>query len=117
MAENKEPNTDNNIPKKPSLISRAGRWMSARKGYIAVFFSGMGIGVGLGFTHLDPIKALYLSAVINGVISVPIMALMMLIARRSEIMGSLIIKRKLQVLGWFSVICMALAVLAMFLVK
>jgi hypothetical protein len=46
MAENKEPNTDNNIPKKPSLISRAGRWMSARKGYIAVFFSGMGIGVG-----------------------------------------------------------------------
>ena len=45
MAENKEPNTDN-FPKKPPLISRTGRWMSARKGYIAVFFSGMGIGVG-----------------------------------------------------------------------
>jgi len=45
MAENKEPNTDN-FPKKPSLISRSWWWMSARRGYIAVFFSGMGIGVG-----------------------------------------------------------------------
>lgn len=45
MAENKEPNTDN-VPKKPSLISRAGRWVSARRGYIAAFFGGMGLGVG-----------------------------------------------------------------------
>lgn len=90
--------------------------LMAKRFYSIIAISTL-VGVGLGFTHLDPIKALYLSAVINGVISVPIMALMMLIARRSEIMGSLIIKRKLQVLGWFSVICMALAVLAMFLVK
>jgi hypothetical protein len=45
MAENKEPNTDN-FPKKPSLISRAGWWMSARRGYIAAFFGGMGLGIG-----------------------------------------------------------------------
>jgi hypothetical protein len=45
MAENRETTTDN-VPKKPSLISRAGWWMSARRGYIAAFFGGMGLGIG-----------------------------------------------------------------------
>ena len=45
MAENKEPNTDN-FPKKPSTIRRIGRWMSDRRGYIAAFFGGMGLGIG-----------------------------------------------------------------------
>ncbi|HEV7815113.1 MAG TPA: divalent metal cation transporter, partial [Janthinobacterium sp.] len=49
------------------------------------------IGVALCFTKIDPIKALYWSAVINGVISVPIMVVMMLMAARSDIMGRLVI--------------------------
>jgi Mn2+/Fe2+ NRAMP family transporter len=45
----------------------------------------------------------YWSAVINGVISVPrIMAVMMLMAVRPEIMGTLVITRKLRVLGWLA---------------
>jgi Mn2+/Fe2+ NRAMP family transporter len=72
------------------------------------------IGVLLCFTPLDPIKALYWSAVINGVISVPIMVVMMLMASRSEVMGQFAITARLKVLGWLGTGVMAVAVLAMF---
>jgi Mn2+/Fe2+ NRAMP family transporter len=72
------------------------------------------VGVVLGFTPIDPIKALYWSAVINGIISVPIMAVMMLMAARPDIMGRLVIKTKLKVLGWLCVGIMAMAVVVMF---
>ena len=45
------------------------------------------IGVGLNLVHLDPIKALFWSAVINGVVAVPIMVMMMLLASRKAAMG------------------------------
>jgi len=73
------------------------------------------IGVGLGFTEIDPIKALYWSAVINGVVSVPIMAVMMLMAARTDIMRQFVIGRRLKVLGWLATLMMAAAVGAMFL--
>lgn len=72
------------------------------------------IGIVLGFTSIDPIQALYWSAVINGVISVPIMVVMMLMAGSSAIMGRFVIGRRLRVLGWGATLAMALAVLAMF---
>jgi NRAMP (natural resistance-associated macrophage protein)-like metal ion transporter len=72
-------------------------------------------GVGLVFAPIDPIKALYWSAVINGVISIPIMAVMMLMASRADIMGRLVIRRRLKVLGWLCTAVMATAVAAMFL--
>jgi Mn2+/Fe2+ NRAMP family transporter len=53
--------------------------------------------------------------VINGVISVPIMAVMMLMAGRPDIMGRFTIKRQLKVLGWLATLIMALAVAAMFI--
>ncbi|NEX63122.1 NRAMP family divalent metal transporter [Noviherbaspirillum galbum] len=71
-------------------------------------------GVALGFTSIDPIKALYWSAVVNGVISVPIMVIMMLMATRVDIMGRLVIPHRLRILGWLATGVMALAVLAMF---
>jgi NRAMP (natural resistance-associated macrophage protein)-like metal ion transporter len=73
------------------------------------------IGVMLCFTPIDPIKALYWSAVINGVISVPIMAVMMLMAANSGIMGRFVIGRKLKLLGWICTGAMTLAVLTMFM--
>jgi Mn2+/Fe2+ NRAMP family transporter len=83
------------------------------------FYSIIGIstlvGVALGFTSVDPIKALYISAVVNGVISIPIMAIMMLMAVNSEVMGKLVVRRKLQILGWLTIIVMTAAVGAMFI--
>jgi NRAMP (natural resistance-associated macrophage protein)-like metal ion transporter len=79
-------------------------------GIIAVATS---IGIALGFTSIDPIKALYWSAVINGVISVPIMAVMMMMAARPKIMGKFVISKGLKMLGWLATLMMAATVVAM----
>ncbi|MGZ5819831.1 MAG: NRAMP family divalent metal transporter, partial [Burkholderiaceae bacterium] len=102
-------------------MSGAFRWknslehkpMEAKRFYGIIAVSTM-IGIALGFTSIDPIKALYWSAVINGVISVPIMAVMMLMAARREIMGRFVISKSLKTLGWLATLMMAVAVGAMF---
>lgn len=88
--------------------------MEAKQFYGIIVVSTL-IGIVLDFTPIDPIKALYWSAVTNGVISVPIMVVMMLMAVRPEIMGQFVITTKLKVLGWLATLMMALAVLAMFI--
>jgi len=90
------------------------RLMEAR-GFYAILIAATTIGVALNFTAIDPVKALIWSAVINGVISVPIMAVMMLMAARPEIMGRFTARRRLKNLGWFATGVMALAVVAMLL--
>jgi NRAMP (natural resistance-associated macrophage protein)-like metal ion transporter len=72
------------------------------------------IGVGLGFSHIDPIKALYWSAVINGVISVPIMFTMMRMVGNPKVMGGFVATKRLAVLGWIATAVMAVAVAVMF---
>jgi NRAMP (natural resistance-associated macrophage protein)-like metal ion transporter len=84
------------------------------KPFYAIIVLSTLIGVGMSFTAIDPIKALYWSAVINGVISVPIMAVMMLMAVKPEIMGQFVISKRLKLLGWLATLMMTLAVLAMF---
>ena len=81
--------------------------------YAIIALSTIG-GVILGFIGLDPIKALFWSAVVNGVISVPIMAVMMLMAVKPAIMGKLGISKRLQWLGWLCTGVMMVAVAAMF---
>jgi len=72
------------------------------------------VGLALGFTSIDPIKALFWSAVINGVTSVPIMVLMMKMASNSRIMGKFIISGRLRVVGWLATAVIAIAVVGMF---
>ena len=72
------------------------------------------IGVAFCFTPIDPMKALFWSAVINGVISVPIMVVMMLMASRTDIMGQFVISKRLRVVGWLCTSVMAVAVIGMF---
>lgn len=71
-------------------------------------------GVILCFTPLDPMKELFWSAVINGVIAVPIMVVMMLLASRKSVMGQYAIRARLTVLGWAATVVMTVAVVAMF---
>jgi NRAMP (natural resistance-associated macrophage protein)-like metal ion transporter len=87
---------------------------SMAPGFYAIIALSTLIGVGLCFTPIDPIKALFWSAVINGVISVPIMGVMMLMATRADIMGELVIGRRLKILGWLCTAVMAIVVVAMF---
>ena len=71
------------------------------------------VGMILNFTPINPIKALYWSAVINGVVAVPVMAMMMLIGARKTIMGPFTVTGWLRGVGWVSTVVMAVAVIAM----
>jgi NRAMP (natural resistance-associated macrophage protein)-like metal ion transporter len=71
------------------------------------------IGVLFNFLPIDPIRALYWSAVLNGVIAVPVMVIMMLMAARFKVMGQFAISGWLQTIGWLSTGVMALAVVGM----
>jgi NRAMP (natural resistance-associated macrophage protein)-like metal ion transporter len=80
--------------------------------YAVLAFSVL-IGIGLNFTPLDPIKALYWSAVINGVLAPPIMVLMMLLVRQKSVMGNLRVEGWLCWLGWLATAVMALSIAGM----
>jgi NRAMP (natural resistance-associated macrophage protein)-like metal ion transporter len=70
-------------------------------------------GVALNFTHLDPVRALLWSAEINGIIAVPIMIIMMILASRPDVMGDFVIRPRLRRLGWIATGVMAVTVVAM----
>jgi Mn2+/Fe2+ NRAMP family transporter len=68
--------------------------------FYAIIAIAFGVGAGLNFVHLDPIKALFWSAVINGVVAVPVMTLMMLLACRDAVMGRFVLPGPLKAVGW-----------------
>ena len=87
-------------------------WSEAKKFYAIIAVATI-VGTGLDFTPIDPMKALYWSAIVNGVVAVPIMVSMMLLAGNPQVMGPLTVKRKTRALGWGAVLVMSAAVLAM----
>jgi Mn2+/Fe2+ NRAMP family transporter len=87
--------------------------VEAREFYAIIAFATLG-GVALDFSPVDPIRALFWAAVINGVIAVPIMVVMMLLADDPKVMGSFTLTRRLKALGWLATGTMAAAVAAMF---
>ena len=85
----------------------------ARQFYGIIVLATLG-GMLLDYAPIDPIEALVLSAQINGVIAVPVMAIMMLLAQNRKIMGAYTLSTRHRVLGWGGVAIMAAAVIAMF---
>ena len=83
------------------------------KGFYLIIVAATGIGTVMGYLELDPIKALIWSAIVNGVISVPIMAALLLIGQSSKLMGENTIKKGHKILGWAATALMAVAVLVM----
>jgi Mn2+/Fe2+ NRAMP family transporter len=91
---------------------RAGLWykpMEAR-GFYFIILAATLIGAGIDFSPIDPIKALYWAAVINGIVALPIMAVVMLLAARPEAMGFHVVSPRLKLLGWVATSVMGLAV-------
>ncbi|HEU4704129.1 MAG TPA: divalent metal cation transporter [Sphingomicrobium sp.] len=84
------------------------------KAFYGTIVAATAIGALMNFTPIDPIKALYWAAVINGVVAVPVMAVMMLMAQRKSIMGVFTIVGSLRLFGWIATAVMAAAVAAMF---
>ncbi|WP_019936733.1 NRAMP family divalent metal transporter [Bordetella sp. FB-8] len=83
------------------------------KAFYAVIIAATAIGVGLNFTSIDPVKALYWSAVLNGVVAAPVMAVMMHLSMRQAIMGTFTLPPVLRILGWIATFVMAATVFAM----
>ena len=72
------------------------------------------IGIFINFVGIDPIKALFWSAVLNGIVAVPLMAVIMVMAMQPKVMGPFILPRPLWAMGWLTTGVMAVAVAAMF---
>ncbi len=87
---------------------------SGAKTFYAILAVAMIIGLGISASGLNPIKALYWSAVVNAVISVPIMIAVMIAASHTKIVGDLKLPTIWRVLGWLATAAMAAATLAMF---
>ncbi|WP_414474372.1 NRAMP family divalent metal transporter [Microvirga sp. M2] len=83
------------------------------KAFYAMVVVATVLGVILNFTPVNPISALYWSAVINGIVAVPLMAIMMLLSARHEVMGAFTVNGWLKGLGWAATAVMALAAVAM----
>lgn len=88
--------------------------MAEARGFYAILSIATLMGVGIVFSGLDPIKTLRWAAIANGVISAPIMAVMMLLAVKPAVMGTFVVGRKLRVLGWLATMVMTVAVVTMF---
>jgi NRAMP (natural resistance-associated macrophage protein)-like metal ion transporter len=86
---------------------------TAAKKFYGVIALATLMGAALNFVPLDPIKALFWSAVMNGVIAVPVMVVMMLLVSRRDVMGRFVPSRRLRTMGWASTAVMAAAVSAM----
>jgi NRAMP (natural resistance-associated macrophage protein)-like metal ion transporter len=92
-------------------LGRRAREAPAFYGTIAV---ATVVGVVLNFTPLDPVKALVWSAVVNGVVAVPIMVMMVLMASRRDVMGRFALGPVLKAMGWLATAVMAVAAVGMF---
>ena len=86
-------------------------WGEARYFY-GVIIVATTIGLALNMTKLDPVKALYWSAVLNGLLAAPLMATILLMARNPKVMGALVLPPYLLVLGWVGTAVMAVASVA-----
>ena len=85
----------------------------ARQFYLVLAVATL-VGLALNFVGINPIRALFLSAVINGVVSVPLMVVTMLMAVHPKVMGQFTLPLRLRVMGWIATVVMLLASIGLF---
>ena len=76
------------------------------KGFYAILSIATLLGLALNFVSIDPMKALFWSAVINGVVAVPIMVIMMMMTANPKVTGRLTLPLPQKVIGWISTVVM-----------
>ena len=85
---------------------------NAAPAFYAILAAAMVLGVEVGISGIDPMKALVWSAVVNSVMAVPIMMGVMLASTNKKLMGDLVLTGGWRFLGWCATGAMALACLA-----
>ena len=101
-------------------LGEAMRWqvgLAKQAGRAPAFYAAIAlatiVGAALNFSPIDPIKALFWSAVINGIVAVPVMVIMMMLTRRRDVMGDFVLPPILRILGWLATAVMAATVVAL----
>jgi len=74
--------------------------------FYAVICAATCVGLALNFLHIDPVKALFWAAVVNGLIAAPLMAVIMMMASSSKVMGKFVIPPYLKCVGWVATVIM-----------
>ncbi len=69
-------------------------------GFYSVIGIAIATGLSLNFLHIDPVKALYWSAILNGLVAAPLMAVIMMMASNRKVMGKFVIPAHLRWVGW-----------------
>ncbi len=84
-------------------------------GFYSIIAVSVLLGLVIQYTPISPMKALFWSAVINGVIAVPLMVVIIMLVSKKSVMGKFTASRPIIVLGWVAVAVMGAAAIAMFL--
>jgi NRAMP (natural resistance-associated macrophage protein)-like metal ion transporter len=102
-------------------VAEAFRWPASLQrqpheagGFYGVLAVATLMGLGLNFVGLNPIRALVWSAVINGVVSVPLMVVAMRMAVNPKVMGQFTLPLRLRVVGWIATVVMTVASIGLF---
>jgi NRAMP (natural resistance-associated macrophage protein)-like metal ion transporter len=83
--------------------------------FYAIIAAAVLLGLAMNFAHLDPIQGLFWTAVINGVVAVPLLIVIMLMSAQPRVMGQFVVTGRLRVFGWLTAAFMSACVLAMLL--
>lgn len=92
------------------------KYKTARGFYLAIIIVTL-LGLTINFVDIDPMKALIYSAVVNGVLAVPLIFIIVRIGSNRKIMGKYTSGKLTTLVGWVTFVTMSAAVLAMILVK
>ena len=87
-------------------------WSRAKPFYAVIVLATLA-GVAMNFLGVNPIDALFYSAVLNGIVAPPLLVMVMLAARNPKVMGKQTIGPLLSALGWAAVVGMFLALLGL----
>jgi len=90
------------------------RRLKDARGFYGVIAVGVLAGLGIQYLPISPMRALFWSAVINGVVAVPLMVVIVLLASRKSVMGPFTVSRPIIVLGWIATAVMGAAAVRMF---
>jgi Mn2+/Fe2+ NRAMP family transporter len=85
------------------------------RGFYAVIAVSVLAGLGIQYSPISPMKALFWSAVINGVVAVPLMIVIILLVSKKSVMGDFTASRPLIILGWIATAIMGAAAVRMFI--
>jgi len=90
------------------------RKVSDARGFYGIIAVSVLAGLGIQYSPISPMKALFWSAVINGIVAVPLLVVIIILVSKKSVMGAFTASRSLIVLGWIAAAVMGVAAVVMF---